>query len=267
MGARQVFVGAGALAVSLAYVVLVAVLNGPSAAHAPRSEPRALRSVAVTATTIDRLAAAAGTVTDTSTTLPLIEPGTLHAPRVGTYAVHVTAAGSETDGTLTVRRDGEQRLAAGSFAQVSRLRWTATSAQLLRTGERGSDGSCVLTPSPMFLAAKLSEGRTWSSDSLCVSNLGPTTATIRRQETAKVTRRARAQVGGEAFDTWLIERHVITTSRDGSATLITEETSSELFAPRIGLSVYALRRIDRPRASGIVDSAVETIELRSAVPA
>lgn len=246
--------------------MVTAALNRPLAAHAPSASTLAA-SVATTPTTsVDEIAASKklATVAATTTTIPLIDPGPVSPPRAGAYPVRVTTNGVPSEGTLTIAADGTQRVDFGTN-RVARLRWTPTGGQLLRTGEAKGDNSCWWNPTPMFIPSVLKEGRTWSSDVTCVTSLGSDTLTIRRQETAKVTRRVRTQIGTERLDAWLIERRIVTTSR-GMTTSVMEEATTELFAPRIGLNVYTLRRIDVPGARGGLDSITESVELAASTP-
>lgn len=222
-----------------------------------------------TTTTIGALAAGKHPAAITTTTVPrqpVIQPGLLRPPHFGTYPIHVVTNGQSADGTLYVGRDGTQRVVVGQAKRATKLRWSATEGDLVRTGEASGDGSCSWNPAAVLIAPNLTEGRSWSSDVTCVTSAGPDTLTIRRQETAKVSRRVRTQVSGQPLDAWLIERHIVTTSRSPGVIAVTEEAVSELFAPQIGLSVYSLSRTDVPRADGGVDSVVESIELDATTP-
>ena len=273
---RRILTVVASVAVVAAYCVIAVALNRPPGAQAPPppADDAAGAGVGVTVTpsetttTLPQLAVGKKGVTPptTTTTIPVIQPGPLQAPRYGTYDIHVVTNDKEEAGTLYVGRDGSQRLTVGAAKRASRLRWTAKQGDLLRTGEAKGDGSCEWSPPAVMVASNLTEGRTWSSDVTCITSAGDATLIVRRQESAKVTRRVRTQVAGEQFDAWLIERHIITTSRGSGVTLVTEEAASELFAPKIGLAVYALRRTDVPRADGGVDSILEAIELKSAKP-
>jgi hypothetical protein len=260
---RRIGTVAASLAVVIAYWAIVVTLNRPPAAHSTRTV-----SSGATTTTIPELAVGNEPAAITTTTLavPLVQPGPLHAPTFGTYPIHVTTNSQTTEGTLVVGRDGSQRITIGDAKRAVKLRWSTTKGELLRTGEARADGSCAWNPAVLAIAANLTEDKSWSSDVTCVTSSGDDTITIRRQDTAKVMQRVRTQVAGVQLDAWLIERHVITTSRGPGLMSVTEEAVSELFAPKIGLDVYTLRRTDTPRPDGGVDSVLETIELGSATP-
>jgi len=256
---------AASLAVVIAYWAIVVMLNRPLAAHSPSQVDAGASATA----TIPLQAVGKHPVAITTTTVrvPLVQPGPLRAPVAGTYPIHVvTNNGPTFEGTLVVGRDGTQRNTVGETKHAAKLRWSTTKGELLRTGEASGDGSCEWNPHALAIAPNLREGTSWSSDVTCVTTAGEDTITIHRQDTAKVTRRARTQVAGVQLDAWLIERHVITTARGPGQTTVTEEAISALFAPKIGLDVYVLRRTDTSHPDGRVDSLLESIELGSATP-
>ena len=73
-------------------------------------------------------------------------------------------------------------------------------------------------------------------------------------------------LGATPVDTWLIQRHVIIRETTGTATVVTEEATNELFAPSLGLSVFRTTRTDVSQADGQVVSQVESVELASTTP-
>ena len=117
-----------------------------------------------------------------------------------------------------------------------------------------------------FVAANLAEGRKWSSSATCSATVSGRPTEVRRDETAGVKSRARAYIGATPVDTWLIQRHVIIRETTGTATVVTEEATNELFAPSLGLSVFRTTRTDVSQADGQVVSQVESVELASTTP-
>ena len=113
------------------------------------------------------------------------------------------------------------------------------------------------------MAAKLVEGRRWSSTTSCVATEDGKTVSIRRQESARVRGRTRTHIGDKAIDTWIIERRIISTKRIGAVTVVVDEAINELFAPSLGLNVYRLSQTDTPRPNGGVETLVESIQLLS----
>ncbi len=239
-----------------AYGVIVAALNAPPAAHAPsRAEAAATASTTPMPTTT------------TVAVAPPIVPGTLRAPQPGVYAVRSEVNGAEREGTLTVAPDGTQVLAIGDTARQLRVDWSNARGVLVATGAPNTTGSCEWTSGAVVVPSNLRERRRWSSTTSCVTSSATNAAvTVRRQETANVTRRVRTQIGDVVIDTWLIERRVILTARSLGQTTITEELSQEFFAPTVGLSVYKVHRIDTSRPDGVVESVTETIALATSRP-
>ena len=245
-----------------AYVVIVAALNAPTAAHAPRGNS-ATEPLVATTTTLP----AVTTTTSTTAPMPPIVPGPVRAPKGGTYAARSEVDGVERDATLVVAADGTQTLTVGESIRQLRIDWSTGRGVLIASGVPGTDGTCEWTAAAVFVPALLREDRRWASDVSCVTTSPDSPAvTVRRQEEATVARRVRSRIGDEVVDTWLIERRVILTARSNGATTITEESSQEFFAPRLGLNVYTVRRTDTSRPDGEVESVTETISLATATP-
>ncbi len=246
---RRAFAIAACLGAVAAYWAITVALNRPLGAH----------SVGVNATGFVQ------STTSTTVKRAPARPGALRAPRAGTYDVRVDTSGRKTTGTVTVSKDGAQSVAIDGFVQESRLAWSAR-ALLIRSAAPSGDGSCEWTPAPVLLAPRLTEGRRWSSSAACTTTVNKTVVTITRQESSKVTRAAHATLDGKPIDTWVIERHVITTQRRGSATTVIEQASTELFAPSLGLPVFKLVRTETPRPDGTVETVLQSIELAGGTP-
>ena len=110
----------------------------------------------------------------------------------------------------------------------------------------------------------MAEGRAWSTQAGCEGRDPDGTFTVDRHEDASVTGRARTSLDGEPVDCWLVRRHVVETIRTARVTVTTESVRSELFAPSLGLTVYAVERMDVPGADGSTQSAMWTTELLTA---
>lgn len=118
-------------------------------------------------------------------------------------------------------------------------------------------GSCALTPPLVGLELPLRTGQQWHSTSTCESRGG----TVRWDEDAKVVGSATTEVHGRRTATWIIERATTTTASTGSATAVSEQHTSELFAPALGLVVYETGKVARPDRSGQIVSSSWTREL------
>lgn len=237
-----------AVATVAAYVVLVNALNNTTTAP---------MAVATTTTTAP--------VTPSIVEAVAVNPGPLHAPHFGTYPIESSINGQKQVGTLVVGKDGTQRQTIGPAVTVIQLAWT-THGQLVHTGEATGDNSCTWKPAATVIAKDLREGRHWSSDVSCTVTRGATVVTIRRQETAKVVRKARSLLQGGSIDSWLIERRIVQTERASGRTFVGEEASTELFAPLIGLPVYKLSRIEWPRPDGTLEKFRVATVLLNGVP-
>lgn len=231
------------------YALIAAALNRPLGAH----------SVGVNA-----VGAPGATTTTSVPKRSPVRPRPLRATRPGNYDLRVDVNGHKTSGVLAVGRDGTQQVSVDGLTQESKLVWSAK-AVLVRTGRRGAE-SCEWTPAPVVFVPRLEEGRRWSSSASCTTTVDNNVVTITRAESSKVTRAARATLDGQPIDTWVIERHIVTTQHRGPVTSVVEQASTELFAPGIGLPVFKLVRTETPRPDGTVDTLLQSIELVSGVP-
>ena len=264
----------------LAFAPVAAALNAPAAGPQTAAPPSPSPTTggpapttvapsttsappATTATTTPRVSrsSAPTTTTTMTTTGPVapIDPGPLLAPTPGTYSMKVTVNGTEADGVLRVRSDGTEVRDLPTGTQVDVLQWDDRGAELVRSG--GYDATCAWTPPVVVVPAALREGASWSSTTTCTRPTDDGTATITREETAEVTQRARTIYGDGTVDTWLIQRHLLLTVQTERYTSVTEEASSELFAPSLGLPVYRASRTDIPQADGTVESVLMAQEL------
>lgn len=258
---RRVFAVLAAVAVVGGYVALVEALNSPPAARAVGNRASGAAVVSASSPTTALVVVPVPTTTTTAVPGPPVEPGALASPVFGVYDVTVVTNSQPATGTLSVAADGTQLLAVGNVVRPMQLKWTASQSELISGAE-----SCEWSPRVIFVAAKLVEGRHWSSNTSCVATEDGKTVSIRRQESARVKGRTRTHIGDKAIDTWIIERRVISTKRIGAVTVVVDEAVNELFAPTLGLNVYRLSQTDTPRPNGGVETLVESIQLLSTTP-
>jgi hypothetical protein len=233
----------------------LASTSSTTGASLPRSAAvRTGRSSGATATTT-----AVGAVAD-------IRPGVLHRPAPGTYAIRVVEGGTTTDGTLTVDAEQWQRRVVGGDRRVELLVWALPGATLASSGEPGTDGACDWDHQVLEVPTDLAEGRAWSSQTACSSTISGRAVRIERLETAEVRTRARTQLGGSPIDTWVIDRRVVVSIQGTGISTITDATSTELFAPDLGLSVFQASTTKVPQPDGSVQTVEASEELLQRTP-
>ena len=135
-----------------------------------------------------------------------------------------------------------QRREVGGDARVENLVWTPQGATLFASGEPGADGACRWDHQAVQVPSDLSEGRTWSSKVGCDSTISGRAVHLERVETAEVRQRARTHIDGVAVDTWVIDRRVVLTIDGKGISTVSDATSTELFAPDLGLPVFQMSR-------------------------
>jgi hypothetical protein len=205
--------------------------------------------------------AARTTTTTPPASSPTIHPGALHRPKAGTYAIDVTSGGSKTRGTLSVTADQWQRRVVGDDRRAELLVWDRGGARLASSGEPGADGACDWDEQALAVPTDLAEGRTWSSRVTCDSTISGRAVHLERIETAAVSRRARTHVDGASVDTWVIERRVLLSIEGRGISTVTDATSTELFAPELGLPVFTASRTKVPQPDGTVRTVDASEEL------
>ena len=173
----------------------------------------------------------------------------VHPPKPGTYNYTGTAPFSirvEADGSGGGVTHQIIAIPTGSGLELrNHVAWTASGARAdrsdLQLGPLGSSGpapSCQWKPATIEYAFPLSVGKRWTMDSTCTASFLGQSATLRRQEEARVTARGRFDLGGTTVDTWTIERAItfsvaLPDQRGGED----HSLSTEAFAPTVGLFV------------------------------
>ena len=191
-----------------------------------------------------------------------IQPGPLQAPTPGSYPIRVVSGGKAVDGVLVVDGEQWQRRSIGSEAgPAQQLTWTERGAILAASGEPGEDGSCRWEGPAVAVPSDLRDGRKWSSRTICSSEIGGAPVRVVRREAARVSKRARTQLGGRSLDTWVIEREIALTIEAETFSSTTVSISTELFSPELGLAVYQTSRTDIPLPDGTVRSAFASEEI------
>ena len=201
------------------------------------------------------------TVATAAPRAPSIHPGALHRPAAGRYAIRVIVGDQTTDGSLVVDPEQWQRRAVGGDARVENLVWTSQGATLFASGEPGADGACRWDHQPLQVPADLAEGRSWSSKAGCDSTISGRAVHLTRIETAAVRQRARTHIDGVTVDTWVIDRRVVLSIEGKGISTISDATSTELFAPDLGLPVFQMSRTQVPQPDGTVRTVEASEEL------
>jgi hypothetical protein len=200
---------------------------------------------------------------------PPIVPGALHRPKPGTYAIEVRSGGTSTRGTLAVDPEQWQRRAVGGDRRAALVVWDRDGAKLASSGEPGADGACDWDQEALEVPADLAVGRTWSSRVTCTSTISGRSVHLERIETAEVEGKARTTLDGGTIDTWVIDRRVVLSIEGKGISTVTDATSTELFAPDLGLPVFSASHTKVPQADGstrTVDASEELLH-RTAAPA
>jgi hypothetical protein len=256
-----------------------AAASNPTTSSAPDPGPRSHRSssTATTTTTAGSMAVGAdppatgppghptAPVPAASTSEPIV-PGPVHLAAPGTYAVRQRGPdGEHVDGSLVVDARGASRR-----GQVLRL-GDGEEQRLVELSSGGlveiATGDCGWAPALPVVPEDIHVGSSWSTTSTCTVRTSEGSIVVEQQEDARITGKARTTVGGQDVDTWLIERHVVSTRRADGATAVIEIVSSELFAPSLGLTAYAVSRTDAPRPDGTIATFLSSVELLTATPA
>ena len=189
-----------------------------------------------------------------------IDPGQLERPWPGAYRLRVVSEDAADTGSLTVDASGREVLQVADSRWWRVLGWTDSGGALLESHD-AAEPACDWLPAPLAVPADMREGRSWTTNAACTTD-GPDGPTnITRNEDAAVTGRARTTVDGTPVDCWLVRRHVVEQLQSAGARVTTESVRSELFAPRLGLTVYAVERMDVPSSNGSVQSAIWSTEL------
>ena len=66
---------------------------------------------------------------------------------------------------------------------------------------------------------------------------------------------------GSTVDTWVIDRRVVLTYRGQGVSTVSDATSTELFAPDLGLPVFQMSRTQLPQPDGTVRTVEASEEL------
>jgi hypothetical protein len=235
--------------------------SAPSSSAAPGTQPTVGR--APSDRTASPSAAAGGAPSSTAVS---IRPGPVQRSPLGTYGLRVDIDGSVSTGTYRVSpgptADAELHRtdAAGAAAQEVRS-FAFGAAASVASG--GSAPSCTWSPPFLLLPAQVQPGTLWQADSSCDTQSGGQAVHQQRSMRAEVLGAARTTVQGRALDTWVIQRIEVDTERIGGVAVESQRTTSELFAPQLGMAVYAVSRTAIPNPDGSTFYTAEAIEITS----
>jgi hypothetical protein len=197
---------------------------------------------------------------------PAISPAALHRPKPGAYAIEVRSGGTGTRGTLIVDPEQWQRRAVGDDRRSELLVWDRDGALLASSGAPGADGACEWDHEALEVPFDLAAGRAWSSRATCDSTIRGRVVHLERIETAEVEGTARTKLDGGTIDTWVIDRRVVLSIVGEGISTVTDATSTELFAPDLGLSVFTASRTKVPQPDGSTQTVDATEELLERAP-
>jgi hypothetical protein len=154
----------------------------------------------------------------------------------------------------------------GDDHRAELLVWDRDGALLASSGEPGADGSCDWDHEALEVPTDLAAGRTWSSRVACDATISGRPVHLERIETAEVEGKARTQLAGGSIDTWVIDRRVVLSIEGKGISTVTDATSTELFAPDLGLAVFTASRTKVPQPDGSVRTVEASEELLQRTP-
>lgn len=189
-------------------------------------------------------------------------------PAVGTYRYRANVNGTASTTTLAVLaasaptpatvRQVERHLVDGRWVNDI-VDWTHDGAAIVATSSAA--GRCTYDRPATIVPAHLAVGVTWEVHSSCTTVADGERVTLTRLERAEVRHRTRTTFDGRPIETWFVARTATETETRATSTITATASSTELFAPSLGVVVYRLSRTDLPGDDGSVASIASSLEL------
>jgi len=194
-------------------------------------------------------------------------------PATGRYTYRADVNGESSTTTLSVLaasaprphvvRQIERHLVDGRWTNDV-VDWSRTGAAVTATSSAG--GRCDYDRPLTIVPAQLALGTHWDVASTCTATADGERVTLTRVEHGEVRDRATTSYAGTRIMTWFIARTASETEQRSGSSITATMSSTELFAPSLGVAVYRVSRTDLPGDDGSVASIASSLELLSFSP-